>query len=116
MRLLRINMRRRRHELGLTPAKAAAGADMPVQIWKGIENGLYEPSIRELESISNVLRVAPHILAGWRPQKVGIMMRREGNDVVIEWDDSFCFSSCEVLAAEGYIRIGFEESKEEAEE
>lgn len=108
---LRINMRRRRHELGLTPARAAAGADMPVQVWKGIENGLFEPSIRELESISNVLRMAPHILAGWRPQKVGIMMRREGNDVVIEWDDSFRFSSSEVLAAEGYIRIRFEETE-----
>lgn len=116
MSLLRVNIRRRRHELGLTPARAAAGADMPVQIWKGIENGLYDPSIRELENISNVLRVAPHILAGWRPQKVGIIMRREGNDVVIEWDESFCFSSSEVLAAERYIRIRFEESKEEAEE
>lgn len=109
---LRINMRRRRQELGLTPARAAAGADMSVQLWKNIEGGFHDPSIGELESISNVLREAPHILAGWRPQKVGIIMRREGNDVVIEWDDSFCFSSCEVLAAEGYIRIGFEGAKE----
>ena len=112
MSRLRINMRRRRQELGLTPARAAAGADMSVQLWKNIEGGFHDPSIGELESISNVLRVAPHILAGWRPQKVGIIMRREGDDVVIEWDDSFSFSSCEVLAAERYIRIGFEGAKE----
>lgn len=109
MNRLRINMRRRRQELGLTPARATAGADMPVQVWKGIENGLYEPSIRELESISNVLRVAPHILAGWRPQKAGIIMRREGNDVVIEWEKPFCFVSSEILSTDGYIRIEFEE-------
>lgn len=115
MSSLRINMRHRRHELGLTPTKAAAGAHMPVQMWKDIENGIFSPTLRELERISNVLRVAPHILAGWRPQKVGIMMRREGNDVVIEWDDSFCFSSSEVLAAERYIRIKFEEAEEEVE-
>lgn len=112
MSRLRINMRRRRHELGLTPARAAAGADMSVQLWKNIEGGFHDPSIGELESISNVLRVAPHILAGWRPQKVGIIMRRVGNDVVLEWDDSFCFSSCEVLAAERYIQISFEGAKE----
>ena len=109
---LRINMRRRRQELGLTPARAAAGADMSVQLWKNIEGGFHDPSIGELESISNVLRVAPHILAGWRPQKVGIIMRRVGNDVVIEWDDSFCFSSSEVLTAERYIQISFEGAKE----
>lgn len=109
MSLLRVNMRRRRHELGLTPTRAAARADMPVQIWKGIENGLYEPSLRELESISNVLRVAPHILAGWRPQKVGIIMRREGNGVVIEWEKPFRFVSSEILSTDGYMRIEFEE-------
>lgn len=109
---LRINMRRRRQELGLTPARAAAGADMSVQLWKNIEGGFHDPSIGELESISNVLRVAPHILAGWRPQKVGIMMRREGNDVVVEWEEPFSFVQSEVLAAEGYIRIRFEEAEE----
>lgn len=106
------NIRSRRKELGLTPARAAAGADMSVQLWKGIESGLFDPSLGELESISNVLRVAPHILAGWRPQKVGIMMRREGNDVVFEWEEPFSFVQSEVLAAEGYIRIRFEEAEE----
>lgn len=105
-------MRKRRQELGLTPTRAAAGADMSVRVWKGIERGLFDPSLGELESISNMLRVAPHILAGWRPERVGIIMRREGDDVVIEWDDSFCFSSSEVLAAERYIRIRFEGAKE----
>ena len=111
MSTLSQNIKARRKELGLTPARAAAGTDMPVQIWKGIENGLYEPSIRELESISNVLRVAPHILAGWRPQKVGIMMRRVGNDVVIEWEKPFRFVSSEILSTDGYIRIEFEEAE-----
>lgn len=109
MSRLRINMRHRRHELGLTPARAAAGADMSVQLWKNIEGGFHDPSIGELESISNVLRIAPHILAGWRPQKVGIMMRREGNDVVIEWEKPFSFVSSEILSTDGYIRIEFEE-------
>ena len=105
-------MRKRRQELGLTPRRAAEGADMSTDTWKRIEGGFADPTCGELENISNVLRVAPHILAGWRPQRVGIIMRREGNDVVIEWDDSFCFSSSEVLAAERYIRIRFEGAKE----
>ncbi len=107
------NIKTRRKELGLTPTRAAAGADMSVQLWKGIENGLFDPSLGELESISNVLRVAPHILAGWRPQKVGIMMRREGNEIVIEWEKPFRFVSSEILSTDGYIRIEFEEVEDE---
>ena len=102
-------MRKRRQELGLTPRRAAEGADMSTDTWKRIEGSFTDPTCGELENISNVLRVAPHILAGWRPQKAGIIMRREGNDVVIEWEKPFRFVSSEILSTDGYIRIEFEE-------
>lgn len=116
MRHLGINMRRRRHELGLTPRRAAEGADMTTETWKRIEGGYIDPSCGELENISNVLRTAPHILAGWHREGAGIISRIEPDDdkqvMYVEYDAPFELITYEVCAQSKYIRLVFKERKE----
>ena len=84
---------------------------MSTDTWKRIEGGFADPTCGELENISNVLRVAPHILAGWRPESFGIVTRMENGEggpvVVIEWEKTYSFIQSEVDATEGYARIEF---------
>ena len=105
------NIRRRRQEVRLTPRRAAEGAQMDVERWKLIESGEISPHTDELEAISNVLRIAPHILAGWRPENFGIITRMENGEggpaVVIEWEKPYSFIQTEVDATEGYARVEF---------
>ncbi len=107
------NILLRRKELHLTPARAAEGAEMPVERWKLIESGKVAPHTDELEAISNVLRVAPHILMGWQPEGRGIIQRLErtehGYAAVIEFEKPYRMESVDLRSQDGYIRIEFEE-------
>lgn len=108
-------MRKRRQELGLTPRRAAEGADMSPDTWKRIEGGYIDPSVSELENISNVLRIAPHILAGWYREGAGIISRLENeNDrqvLYVEYDEPFELVAYEACAQSKYIRLMFREKK-----
>ena len=115
MKQLGNNMRRIRQQLGLTPTRAAEGADMSTERWKSIEAGYTDPSVGELENISNVLRTAPHILTEWRPKNPAILTRIEANDyglaVVIDFCDKYRPLSGMAYIEDGYIRIEFEEAR-----
>lgn len=115
MKHLGMNMRRRRHELGLTPRRAAEGADISADTWKRIEAGYMDPTCGELENISNVLRTAPHILAGWQREGAGIISRldKDGDRqiVYVEYDEPFELAAYEVCTQSKYIRLVFKESE-----
>lgn len=107
------NIRRRRQEVRLTPRRAAEGAQIDVERWKLIENGKISPETEELEAIGNVLRTAPHILMGWRPEGRGIVQRLERTDsgyaAVIEFEKPYRMESVDLQPQDGYIRIEFDE-------
>lgn len=115
MNRLGIRMRQRRQELGLTPRRAAEGADMSPDTWKRIEGGYIDPSVSELENIGNVLRMRPDILAGWQRQGDGIISRLEndGNRKVlyVEYNDPYELTSYEVCGESKFIRLVFKEEK-----
>lgn len=115
MSTLARNIKRRRKELNLTPTRAAEGTEMPVERWKLIESGKVAPHTDELEAISNVLRVAPHILMGWQPEGRGIIQRLERTDdgyaAVIEFEKPYRVAEVEQQLQDGYIRIEIEEVK-----
>ena len=115
MRQLGMRMRRRRQELGLTPRRAAEGADMSADTWKRIEAGYMDPTCGELENISNVLRTAPHILAGWHREGAGIISRLEKEDkrqvLYVEYDAPFELTEYEVCNESGYVRLVFKEGE-----
>jgi len=52
-------MRRRREELGLTQAEAAARAGMKRQNWAHIERGRHEPNLSQMKAIANALETEP---------------------------------------------------------
>ncbi|WP_230088215.1 helix-turn-helix transcriptional regulator [Alicyclobacillus mali (ex Roth et al. 2021)] len=58
---MRIAMRRRREELGLTQVEAAARAGMKRQNWSHIERGRREPSLSQMKAIANALETEPTI-------------------------------------------------------
>lgn len=115
MKQLGNNMRRIRQQLGLTPRRAAEGADMSPDSWKRIEAGFRDPTVGELENISNVLRTAPHILAGWQREGAGIITRLDADGdkqiVYIEYDAPFELTAYEVCAQSKYIRLVFKEAE-----
>lgn len=115
MKQLGRNMLRRRQELGLTPRRAAEGADMSPDYWKRIEGGYMDPSVAELENIANVLRVRPDILAGWHRKGVGIVARleKEGENrrLFIEWDDDYELTLCDVSVVAKGAELLFERAE-----
>ncbi|WP_407929330.1 helix-turn-helix transcriptional regulator [Alicyclobacillus fructus] len=52
-------MRRRREELGLTQAEAAARAGMKRQNWAHIERGRHEPNLSQMKAIAIALETEP---------------------------------------------------------
>lgn len=58
---MRVKMLMRRKELGLTQEEAAKRAGMTRGNWSHIERGRHEPSIEQMQVISDVLGVEPTI-------------------------------------------------------
>ena len=119
MNKLGTKMRQRRQELGLTPRRAAEGADMSPDTWKRIEGGFVDPTCGELENISNVLRIAPHILAGWQRTGDGIISRLENEGdkrvLYVEYNEPFELTTYEVCNETKFVRLVFKAKKEKKE-
>ncbi len=115
MSTLAQNIKRRRKELDMAPAKLVEGTDISLHRWKDIEAGRVDPTTGELEAICNVLRTTPSALMGWHPNGTGIIQRMDrtsfGYGLSVEFDKNWRIKNVVEYPNDGYIRIDFEEVK-----
>lgn len=59
------NVRKRRKELGLTQAEAAARVHLHYTMYSRYERGITDPQLSMVENFARALETRPEVLAGW---------------------------------------------------
>lgn len=110
------NIVKRRKELGMRPRQLAEMCDMNPVIVAGIESGKYTPTIQEVESIADALRIRPERLLGWRRDGGPFITWWEeggGERILhVEWEKPYKLIANESYPTDGAVRLIFEEVEE----